>query len=135
VLDLGEVADAQVSADFKGVPLDRAIDTLLATPAVRSRLVSLDEQDVRVITSSRDDSEPGRLTLRFYKRDATQALAALFAAAHVGCTLSSELQGGAVTASLTNVPFNVALDTILHSLTREMTYRVESGVYRIVPRH
>jgi hypothetical protein len=134
VLALGDLANTEISADFKGISTDQAIDTLLNGEAIRSRLVSLNERDIRVISSTREDEKADRVTLRFYKRDATEALAALFAAAHVGCSLSGELQGQAVTTSLTNVPFKVALDTILRALPRRMTYQVESGVYRIETR-
>lgn len=70
-------------------------------------------------------------SLEFQQTDVREALRQLFKEVGVSYTISAQVQGG-VTVSMRNVPF----DTALQNLTRQVdaTYRIEGGVYQIVPR-
>jgi beta-lactamase regulating signal transducer with metallopeptidase domain len=134
VLALGNLGDTEISGDFDGSSLENVLDAMLNRANLSGRLVTLDEDNIRVVTSARETTNPGRVTLRFQKRDATEALSALFSAAHVGCVISSELHGQVLTASFANMDFQTAVDTLLRSFTRPVTYRVEKGIYHVTPR-
>ena len=54
--------------------------------------------------------------------------------AKVSITIDPSLLNVPLTASLRNVPFRVALDTVLKASVRPATYRVENGVYNIIPK-
>ena len=63
------------------------------------------------------------------------ALKLLFTSAGVNYSLDTSIEG-TVTVSLNNVPFHVALESLLRSTESSMpiTYRVENGVYIITPK-
>lgn len=69
-----------------------------------------------------------RVTLNLENADIQYALKLLFTSVGVDFTIGPGVQGY-VTASLTDVPFRVALEQILRSTQSQfpLTYRVESG--------
>ena len=84
-------------------------------------------------TSSSDVSnQPIKLDLE--NADLYSALKLLFAQIKANYTLNPELRQLPVTAHLSNVPFRIALDTLLRSVNSPvpLTYKVESGIYSIL---
>ncbi|MDX2064648.1 MAG: hypothetical protein SFX74_02780 [Fimbriimonadaceae bacterium] len=68
--------------------------------------------------------------LEYEQADVREALKALFKAVGVpGYTIDPAVQGS-VTVNLTNVTFDVALQSVLRQV--DATYRVEGGVYQII---
>jgi hypothetical protein len=76
-----------------------------------------------------------KVTLNLENADIRYALKLLFQSVGVNYTLDPTVQGQ-VTVSLTDVPFSVALGSVLKSVqtVQPLTYRVESGVYNIAPK-
>ena len=76
-----------------------------------------------------------RVTLKVDAADIRSALKLLFDSAGANYTLEQSVQG-AVTISLQDVPFRTALESVLRSTESAvpLTYRIEDGVYNIVPR-
>ncbi|MFQ3611723.1 MAG: hypothetical protein SNJ72_09565 [Fimbriimonadales bacterium] len=77
------------------------------------------------------DSSQKRVTVKYDQADVRFVLKQLFENAGANYSLDPNVQG-TVTVSLTDVPFTVALDAILRQLN--LTYRLENGVYYILPR-
>ena len=82
------------------------------------------------------DIPADRVSLRLDGRDLRDALKALFTATHVSYTISADLRGSTVTASLDNKNLRAVLETLLRTASppTSATYRIEGGVYHIVPR-
>jgi hypothetical protein len=76
-----------------------------------------------------------RVSLKVDAADLRQALKLLFNSVGVSYTLDPAVQGQ-VTASLTDVPFRTALESLLRSTSSltKLTYRVEDNVYYVVPK-
>ena len=76
-----------------------------------------------------------RVTLKVDAADVRSALKLLFESAGANYMLDPAVQG-AVTVSLQDVPFRTALESILRSTESALplTYRIEDGVYNIVPK-
>lgn len=77
------------------------------------------------------DPTQRRVTVKYEQADVRFVLKQLFDSVGVSYTLDPNVQG-TVTVSLTDVPFTVALDSILRPLN--LTYRVENGVYYVTVR-
>lgn len=72
-----------------------------------------------------------RVDLKLEQAGVRQALKQLFDSVGVSYNIDSAVDGE-VTVSLRDVPFRVALDNVLKAVNA--VYRVESGVFQIVPR-
>ncbi len=70
-------------------------------------------------------------SLELQDADVRDAIRMLFKTAGVPYTLSDQVQG-TVTVTLTNVPFETALRSILGQV--EATYEVTGGIYNIIPK-
>jgi len=77
-------------------------------------------------------NQPIKLDLE--NADLYSALKLLFAQIKANYTLDPSLRQLPVTAHLSNVPFRIALDTLLRSVNSPvpLTYKVESGIYSIL---
>jgi hypothetical protein len=58
----------------------------------------------------------------------------LFSQVKANFTIDESLKSLTVTAHLNQVPFRVALETLLKSTGTPLTYKVESGIYSVVPK-
>lgn len=58
----------------------------------------------------------------------------LFSQIKANFTIDESLKSLTVTAHLTQVPFRVALETLLKSTSTPLTYKVENGIYSVVPK-
>jgi hypothetical protein len=58
----------------------------------------------------------------------------LFSQIKANFTIDDSLKSLSVTAHLSQVPFRVALETLLKSTSTPLTYKVESGIYSVVPK-
>jgi hypothetical protein len=58
----------------------------------------------------------------------------LFSQVKANFTIDESLKSLTVTAHLTQVPFRVALETLLKSTSTPLTYKVENGIYSVVPK-
>jgi hypothetical protein len=78
------------------------------------------------------DVSAKRVTLNLENADIRFALKLLFQSAGANYTLDSAVQG-TVTASLTDVPFRTALESLLRTAQSQtpLTYRIENGVYNV----
>jgi hypothetical protein len=57
----------------------------------------------------------------------------LFSQVKCNFTLDESLKGLTVTAHFTDVPFRIALETLLKSTSTTLTYKVENGIYSVFP--
>src|SRR5579871_5526825 len=62
------------------------------------------------------------------------ALKLLFSQVKADFTIDESLKALTVTAHLTQVPFRVALDTLLKATGTPLTYKLENGIYSVVPK-
>lgn len=87
------------------------------------------------VAQSKFDSNTTKVSVQFDNADIRYALKQLFQSAGVNFTLDSSVEGR-VTASLTDVSFKAALESILKSSASivKLTYRVEGGIYNIAPK-
>lgn len=58
----------------------------------------------------------------------------LFSQVKVDFTIDESLKNLTVTAHLTDVPFRIALETLLKSTSTPLTYKVENGIYSVMPK-
>jgi hypothetical protein len=58
----------------------------------------------------------------------------LFSQVKANFTIDDSLKSLSVTAHLSQVPFRVALETLLKSTSLPLTYKMESGIYSVVPK-
>ncbi len=58
----------------------------------------------------------------------------LFSQIKANFTIDDSLKSLSVTAHLSQVPFRVALETLLKSTSTPLTYKMESGIYSVVPK-
>jgi hypothetical protein len=72
-----------------------------------------------------------RVTVKYDQADIRYVLKQLFENVGANYSIDPQVQG-TVTVSLTDVPFEVALNTILRQL--DLTYRIENGVYYVTIR-
>jgi uncharacterized membrane protein YgcG len=75
-----------------------------------------------------------RVDLVIDSADLYYTLKLLFAQVKADFALDTSLRGTPVTVSLHNQPFRVALETVLKSSPTPLTYRVENGIYSVVPK-
>lgn len=83
-------------------------------------------------TAGTTDAKAKKVTLNLENADVRYALKLLFQAAAVNYTIEAGVQG-TVTASLTGVSFQTALESVLRTARSQapLTYRVENGVYNV----
>src|SRR5579871_2951313 len=62
------------------------------------------------------------------------ALKLLFSQVKADFTIDESLKALTVTAHLTQVPFRVALDTLLKATGTPLTYKLENGIYSVIPK-
>ncbi len=98
-------------------------------------LASVCLSGVPVRAQDASDINQKRVTLNLENADIRFALKLLFQSVGANYQLDQAVQG-TVTASLTDVPFRVALESVLRSTSFQypLTYRVEDNVYYIAPR-
>jgi hypothetical protein len=77
------------------------------------------------------DLSQKRVTVKYDQADIRYVLKQLFESVGANYSIDPQVQG-TVTVSLTDVPFEVALNTILRQL--DLTYRIENGVYYVTVR-
>jgi len=58
----------------------------------------------------------------------------LFSQVKANFTIDESLKSLTVTAHLTQVPFRIALETLLKSTSTGLTYKIENGIYSVVPK-
>ena len=104
---------------------------LLAAPL---RAHAQDAQSPGNDPNSNSDASNQSIKLDLENTDLYSALKLLFAQIKANYTLDPGLRQLPVTAHLTNIPFRIALDTLLRSVNSPvpLTYKVESGVYSIL---
>jgi beta-lactamase regulating signal transducer with metallopeptidase domain len=137
VIAVQDAPQASINAKLPEATLEQMLKTILNLPGNPS-LVHFQEEDIYIVTSARSgnsstDLVDQRVTVKLRKEEISTSLAALFAAAHVSYTIDESLQtnAGWVTASLQNVPFRTALETILGSSRDPATFQVDHGIFHI----
>lgn len=102
------------------------------TPGSAGRaIVVMDEPRVSVTSGSGADA---KLTVDFEGRDIQSALSQVFRAAKVDFSIRSDVASDKVTVKLTDATLESIVNTILGSVRQPLMFRVEGGVYKIVPR-
>ena len=84
-------------------------------------------------TGAKIDPSKKNITLELESTNLYYALKLLFAQVKANYVLDDSLKSLTVTAHLTNVPFRVALETLLKSTNIPLTYTVDNGIYNIKP--
>jgi beta-lactamase regulating signal transducer with metallopeptidase domain len=137
VIAVQDAPKASIDATLPGATLEQMLKSILNLIPGSPSLVYLQEDDIYIVTTARSDSTSdvtgGKVNLKLRKEEISSSLAALFAAVHVSYTLDESLQtdAGWVTASLQNVPFRTALETILDSTREPATFHVDRGIFHI----
>lgn len=86
-------------------------------------------------TSGADNAQMNKkVTLVVESADLYYTLKLLFAQVKADFALDTSLRGTPVTVSLHEQPFRVALETVLKASPSPLTYRVENGIYSVVPK-
>ena len=86
-------------------------------------------------TSGPDSAQMNKkVTLVVESADLYYTLKLLFAQVKADFALDTSLRGTPVTVSLHDQPFRVALETVLKASPTQLTYRVENGIYSVVPK-
>ncbi|MDW8106741.1 MAG: hypothetical protein RMK45_04580, partial [Armatimonadota bacterium] len=98
----------------------------LIAAAIAMHLAPLSAQE-----GGQQDPTQKRVTLKYEDADVRFVLKQLFESVGLNYVLDPNVQG-TVRVSLTDVPFTVALESVLRPLN--LTYRVENGVYYITVR-
>ncbi len=84
--------------------------------------------------NSNSDASNQPIKLDLENADLYSALKLLFAQIKANYALDPSLRQLAVTVHLTNIPFRIALDTLLRSVASPvpLTYKVENGIYTVL---
>ncbi len=81
-----------------------------------------------------NDSANKKIDLDLESTNLYYGLKLLFSQVKANFTIDESLKSLTVTAHLTQVPFRVALETLLKSTSTPLTYKVENGIYSVVPK-
>jgi hypothetical protein len=91
-------------------------------------------QDDPGSTKQADDITTKKIDLDLESSNLYYGLKLLFSQVKANFTIDESLKSLTVTAHLSQVPFRVALETLLKSTSTPLTYKVESGIYSVVPK-
>jgi len=108
--------------------------TALALVAVPGRAVAQDTGGGTDSSSSTNDPANKKIDLDLESTNLYYGLKLLFSQVKANFTIDESLKSLTVTAHLTQVPFRVALETLLKSTSTPLTYKVENGIYSVVPK-
>jgi len=81
-----------------------------------------------------NDPANAKIDLDLESTNLYYGLKLLFSQVRANFTIDESLKSLTVTAHLTGVPFRVALETLLKSTSAPLTYKVENGIYSVVPK-
>jgi hypothetical protein len=81
-----------------------------------------------------DDAANKKIDLDLESTNLYYGLKLLFSQVKANFTIDESLKSLTVTAHLTQVPFRIALETLLKSTSTPLTYKVENGIYSVVPK-
>ena len=85
-------------------------------------------------SGSQTDPTNKKIDLDLESTNLYYGLKLLFSQVKANFTIDDSLKSLTVTAHLTQVPFRVALETLLKSGNTPLTYKVENGIYSVVPK-
>src|SRR5580700_8133469 len=85
-------------------------------------------------TGGANDPANKKIDLDLESTNLYYGLKLLFSQVKANFTIDESLKSLTVTAHLTQVPFRVALETLLKSTGTPLTYKVENGIYSVVPK-
>src|SRR5580700_9965726 len=85
-------------------------------------------------TGGANDPANKKIDLDLESTNLYYGLKLLFSQVKANFTIDESLKSLTVTAHLTQVPFRVALETLLKSTSTPLTYKVENGIYSVVPK-
>jgi hypothetical protein len=85
-------------------------------------------------SSGANDPANKKIDLDLESTNLYYGLKLLFSQVKANFTIDESLKSLSVTAHLTQVPFRTALETLLKSTSTPLTYKVESGIYSVVPK-
>ncbi len=106
----------------------------LAVVALASVPTQAYAQDSGDGSGSQSDSANKKIDLDLESTNLYYGLKLLFSQVKANFTIDESLKSLTVTAHLTQVPFRVALETLLKSTSTPLTYKVENGIYSVVPK-
>ena len=108
--------------------LSLAVVGLTATP------VRAHAQDDGGGAGTASDPANKKIDLDLESSNLYYGLKLLFSQVKANFTIDESLKSLTVTAHLTQVPFRVALETLLKTTTTPLTNKVENGIYSVVPK-
>jgi len=85
-------------------------------------------------SSANDPTAFKKIDLDLESTNLFYALKLLFSQVKANFTIDESLKALTVTAHLSQVPFRVALDTLLKSTGTPLTYKAENGIYTVIPK-
>src|SRR3974390_1309441 len=94
--------------------------------------VRVHAQDERQNTPGQSDPASKKIDLDLESTNLYYGLKLLFSQVKANFTIDESLKSLTVTAHLTQVPFRIALETLLKSTSTPLTYRVENGIYSVI---
>jgi type II secretory pathway component GspD/PulD (secretin) len=80
------------------------------------------------------DIEKHKVNLDLESSNLYAGLKLIFSQVKCSFTIDESLKGLTVTAHLTDIPFRIALETLLKSTSAPLTYKLENGIYRVFPK-
>ncbi len=91
-------------------------------------------QDDSGTTQGAGDSKMQKIDLDLESSNLYYGLKLLFSQVKANFTIDESLNSLTVTAHLTQVPFRTALETLLKSTSTPLTYKIENGIYSVLPK-
>ena len=113
---------------------DLACVSLVAGAVILSPTIARAQDTPGTDPASGSEASNQSIKLNLENADLYSALKLLFAQIKANYTLDPSLRQLSVTVSLTNIPFRIALDTLLKSVNSPvpLTYKVENGIYSVL---
>src|SRR5579871_863396 len=104
---------------------------LTALPVVANAQTQDNDQTA---SGAKEDAANKKVNLELESTNLYYALKLLFAQIKANFVIDESLRSLTVTAHLTQVPFRVALETLLKSTNTPLTYTVDNGIYNVKPK-
>jgi hypothetical protein len=118
---------------IKSIAQDAQLSVGLSCAQLATPVKSI-AQDDNSGSKQADDPSLKKIDLDLESSNLYYGLKLLFSQVKANFTIDESLKSLTVTAHLTQVPFRTALETLLKSTSTPLTYKVENGIYSVVPK-
>ena len=124
-----------MSVHYRTIGLAALSLTALGLVSLPGRASAQDTKDTGALVSGgATDPANQMIDIDLESSNLYYGLKLLFSQVKVNFTIDESLKSLTVTAHLSHVPYRIALETLLKSTSTPLTYRVENGIYSILPK-